>query len=139
MSSPDRLLDTSAAIALVLASHEHHEETVDHLDGLRLGLAGHAWFETFSVITRMPAPTRRSPEVVAQILAQNFPDSCFLSEERTRELTATIGESGLAGGAVYDALVGAAAAERTIPLVTRDRRAIDTYRLVGAAFELIST
>ena len=139
MSSPDRLLDTSAAIALVLASHEHHEETVEHLDGLRLGLAGHAWFETFSVITRMPAPSRRPPGAVAELLAQNFPDSYFLSEDGTRELTATIGASGLAGGAVYDALVGAAAAELAIPLVTRDRRAIDTYRLVGADIELIAT
>ena len=45
---PDVLVDTSAAVALVVADHEHHEATAAALDGRRLGLAGHAAFETFS-------------------------------------------------------------------------------------------
>ncbi|MDQ3537526.1 MAG: hypothetical protein M3415_01820 [Actinomycetota bacterium] len=35
---------------------------------------------------------------------------------------------GIAGGAVYDALVGATAAEHGWPLATRNRQALDTYR-----------
>ena len=44
---------------------------------------------------------------------------------------------GIHGGAVYDALVGAAAAEHDAVLVTRDQRAVPTYRAVGAAFRLL--
>jgi predicted nucleic acid-binding protein len=39
---------------------------------------------------------------------------------------------GVAGGAVYDALVGATAAEHGVPLVSRDARARAAYRTVGA-------
>jgi|GEM_PF-7104653 len=42
-----------------------------------------------------------------------------------------------AGGSVYDALVGAAAAEHRLPLATRDRRAIDTYRSLNVALEIL--
>ena len=43
---PTVLLDTSAAIALVLEDHDSHAATVIAVRGHRLGLAGHAWFET---------------------------------------------------------------------------------------------
>jgi hypothetical protein len=38
------LVDTSAAVALTVADHEHHEDTFAQLGGRRLGLAGHAAF-----------------------------------------------------------------------------------------------
>lgn len=37
-------------------------------------------------------------------------------------------QAGISGGGVYDALVGAVAVEHGVPLVTRDRRALRTYR-----------
>jgi hypothetical protein len=55
------LLDTSAAIALMVEDHDAHIATLDAVRGRRLGLAGHAWFETYSVLTRLPAGLRRSP------------------------------------------------------------------------------
>ena len=58
---PIVLLDTSAAIALVLEDHDAHAATVAAVAGRRLGLAGHAWFETYSVLTRLPGDLRRSP------------------------------------------------------------------------------
>jgi len=36
------------------ADHEHHETTFEALAHRRLGLSGHAAFETFSVVTRLP-------------------------------------------------------------------------------------
>jgi predicted nucleic acid-binding protein len=39
---------------------------------------------------------------------------------------------------VYDALVGATAAEHGLPLVTRDLRAVDTYRALDVDVELIA-
>src|SRR5664279_5002978 len=51
---PVALLDTSAAIALLVEDHEAHAATLEAVRGRRLGLAGHAWFETYSVLTRLP-------------------------------------------------------------------------------------
>jgi predicted nucleic acid-binding protein len=135
--APDLLVDTSAAVALVLADHEHHEATVRAFDGRRLGLAGHAAFETFSVLTRLPPPARRRPPVVTELLAQNFPDSRFLSPGSAEQLLDQLTAGEIAGGSVYDALVGAAAREHRIPLATLDRRALDVYRVLGIDVELI--
>jgi len=38
---------------------------------------------------------------------------------------------------VYDALVGAAAVQHGLTLVTRDRRAADTYRRLDVTFVLL--
>lgn len=48
-----------------------------------------------------------------------------------------LGGDGIAGGSVYDALVGAAAAEHRLALATRDRRARDDYRALGVDVELL--
>ena len=74
------LLDTSAAIALVVEDHEAHVATLDAVRGRRLGLAGHAWFETYSVLTRLPGGLRRSPTDVVALLSHDFPASAFLYE-----------------------------------------------------------
>lgn len=50
---PERLVDTSVAISLLVTDHEHHDATVTAIGTDRLGLAGHAAFETFSVLTRL--------------------------------------------------------------------------------------
>ncbi len=56
--NPVALLDTSTAIALVVEDHEAHWATLDAVRGRQLGLAGHAWFETYSVLTRLPPGLR---------------------------------------------------------------------------------
>ncbi|MEA2973791.1 MAG: hypothetical protein QOG82_2249 [Actinomycetota bacterium] len=137
-SDPDLLVDTSAAVALVVGDHEFHEATLDALDGRILGLSGHAAFETFSVLTRLPPPARRSPPVIAQVLATNFPESRFLSAAGTAGLFSRLASGDFAGGSVYDALVGAAAAEHDVALATWDRRALDTYRALGVNVHLLS-
>ena len=38
---------------------------------------------------------------------------------------------------MYDALVGAAAAEHGLSLFSRDRRALDTYRALGVTVEFL--
>lgn len=131
------LADTSVAVALVVVDHAFHAATLATVGDRRLGLAGHAAFETFSVLTRLPPPARRPPAVVAELLVTNFPETRHLSSERAQALVRTLGEQGIAGGSVYDALVGATAAEHDIVLVTRDARALDTYRSVGASIELL--
>lgn len=134
---PDLLVDTSVAVALVVSDHRHHDETFEALDGRRLGLAGHAAFETFSVLTRLPPPARRTPATVARLLEANFPDSRFLSERSASSLLAELASRKIAGVSVFDALVGAAANEHGSTLATRDRRALDTYRALEVHVELI--
>ena len=134
---PDALVDTSVAVPLVVADHEHHRVVVDAVGTRVLGLAGHAAFETFSVLTRLPPPARRGPRVVGRLLAHNFPATRFLSGDAAVELLARLGTLGIAGGAVYDALVGASAAQHGLTLLTRDHRAIETYRRLDVTFTLL--
>lgn len=135
--SPEALVDTSVAVALVLADHEHHDAVVAAVGGRRLGLAGHAAFETFSVLTRLPAPARRPASIIEQLIRSNFPASRFLGTAETATLLGRLAALGIAGGAVYDALVGAVSVAESIPLVTRDTRAVEVYRALDVDFELI--
>ena len=132
-ADPDEvlLLDTSAAIALVVEDHEAHASTLAAVRGRRLGLAGHAWFETYSVLTRLPGPLRRSPADVAALLAHDFPATVFLGPEEAAALGPEIARLGISGGAVYDALVGATARQDGLPLVWGDARARGVYDALG--------
>ena len=55
-SHPDLLVDTSVAVALVVADHEHHAVTIEALGERRLGLAGHA-------AARHPSGTAGGPRI----------------------------------------------------------------------------
>lgn len=132
------LVDTSIAVALLVTGHDHHQPTFRALRRRKLGLAGHAAFETFSVLTRMPPPARRTPATVARLLAANFPHSRFLGARAAAALLAEFETGGIAGGAVYDALVGAAANEYGLRLATRDRRALEIYRALDVDVELLA-
>lgn len=127
-SPPELLVDTSVAVALVVADHEHHRAVVEAVGERTLGLAGHAAFETFSVLTRLPPPARRDPATIARLLESSFPATRFLSPAEAQSLLDRLGVLGVAGGSVYDALVGATAAAHGVPLATRDVRAIEVYR-----------
>ncbi len=140
MDNDDRqvvLLDTSTAIALILEDHEAHASTVDAVRGRQLGLAGHAWFETYSVLTRLPAGLRRSPADAYRILARNFPASAFVGEVEAADFARELARLGISGGAVYDALVGAAARQHRRLLASRDARARPVYEALGVETEVI--
>jgi predicted nucleic acid-binding protein len=130
-TSADVLLDTSVAVPFLLRGHPAHAGIRAAVAGKRIGLAGHAEFETFSVITRLPEPLRMSPPEARRMLHQNFPRTRHLSSERAAEFLAVCADSGVAGGAVYDALVAATAIEHGRLLATRDRRALITYAALG--------
>lgn len=121
----------------LVVAHEAHAVTHAAVSGMRLGLAGHAAYETFSVITRLPEPSRVSPALAVRILRHNFPHSEHISARRTASLFAELADAGISGGAVYDALVGAAAREHGRPLVTRDARALRTYQALGVEVVLV--
>lgn len=135
--SPILLLDTSAAIALVDPTNIAHAAVSEAVGEHVLGLAGHAAFETYSVLTRMPPPRRLRPEEAQQLIETNFPETRHLDQTHAADLVVALARAGVAGGAVYDALVGAAALFHHLPLLTCDRRAKPTYRLLGVQFRLV--
>jgi len=131
------LLDTSAAVPLVLADHEAHGATTAALAGRDLGLAGHAAFETWSVLTRLPGARRLSPASAGRLLAADFAHSRQLGAQQAAALLAALPSLRLSGGSVYDALVGAVAVEHDLELVSRDRRAQGTYTRLGVRLRLL--
>ena len=130
-SAEPLLLDTSAAVPLIVADHPSHEQVLRQVAKRSLGLAGHAAFETYSVLTRLPAPARRSPATVSRVIGLNFPETRFLPADEHVQLLTQLAELGIAGGSVYDALVGMTAAHHSLALATRDERALPTYRRLG--------
>ena len=94
------LLDTSTAIALLVEDHESHRAALAATRGRQLGLAGHAWFETYSVLTRLPSGLRRAPADALRLLAANFPATSFLGARETAALGRELARLGIAGGSV---------------------------------------
>lgn len=136
-ADPSVLADTSAAVAVVLPDHVHHQAARARLDAEVCGLAGHAAFEAYSVLTRLPNPNRLTPRAARTLLARRFTADRFLDAQASATLLAAISELGIVGGAVYDALVAATTIHHDLPLVTCDARAVETYRRLGARFELL--
>ena len=131
------LLDTSAALALVQFENTFHRAARARVTACHRGMSGHAGVELLSVLTRLPAPQRLSPAAAMRLHVTNFPDSRFLSAAQMPDLLLEFAALGLAGGAVYDGLVGAAAREHRLTLITGDRRAESTYRALGVTYELL--
>jgi predicted nucleic acid-binding protein len=73
-----------------------------------------------------------------RVLTNTFPESKFLGSRAAAALFAELETTGIAGGAIYDALVGAAANEHRLPLATRDRRALDVYRALDVDIEVLT-
>lgn len=125
-------VDTSVAIPLLVATHDAHATVVAWWSGRDLALSGHALVETYSVLTRLPGDLRLSPVDAASLMRARFVEPFVLPVIAARGLVATFADLGIAGGAVYDALVASAALAHDATLATRDARARATYELVGA-------
>jgi predicted nucleic acid-binding protein len=80
---------------------------------------------------------RRSPAAVSRLLATSFPHTRFLGARAAASVLGELGAAGIAGGGVYDALVGAVAREHRLTLATRDRRALEIYRVLEVEVELL--
>ncbi|MDP1847852.1 MAG: type II toxin-antitoxin system VapC family toxin [Solirubrobacteraceae bacterium] len=125
-------LDTSVAIALLVQTHREHAAVVRWCGSRPLVLSGHAVAETYSVLTRLPGDVRLSPVDAARLLGAWFGPPLLLGPDSAARLPEVLSGLGIAGGAVYDALVGLAAVEHDADLATRDIRAKATYETVGA-------
>lgn len=124
-------VDTSVALALLIASHRHHDAARAWLSGRKVALSGHAAAETFSVLTRLPGDARFRPEDAARLISSRFAPTLVPETPTIRNLPGILAPLGIAGGAVYDALVGLAARDNGADLATRDARALPTYERLG--------
>lgn len=106
------------------------------MTGARAGIAGHALFETYSVLTRHPQVR------LSSVQAMEMPDDLFhhravLSKAAVDRTLRRLAHGQIAGGATYDGLIGATAKEAGLPLLTLDRRARRTYEAVGAGVQYL--
>ena len=110
------LCDTSALIAAVSSWHEHHERTRSEIERRersdeQMVVAGQSLAETYSVLTRLPAPHRLRADDAIALIESNWRDTPIvhltgsemwgaLREAQRREMI---------GGQMYDALIAVAA------------------------------
>jgi predicted nucleic acid-binding protein len=128
-------VDTSVAVPLLIAHHQHHAQVAAWAQGRTLCLSGHSLIETYSVLTRLPGDARVSVLDAVRLIDENFARPLVLSARAARVSHRECAVKGVAGGATYDALVALAAREHGAPLATRDARARSTYEAVGVTVE----
>lgn len=131
-------LDTSVAIPLLVKTHKAHRDVVSWWGGRDIALCGHALAETYSVLTRLPGDLRLAPSDASRLISARFSTPLTLSAKTARRVAEILGTAGIAGGAVYDALVALAAIDHRCALATRDARAKATYDLIGVNVEIAS-
>jgi len=131
--------DTSVLVASFASWHEHHDVAFAALANIDSVIA-HCLLETFSVLTRLPAPHRMPADVVATFLDQTFAKHpiVVLPSVEQRKLVTTLTSQRLSGGAVYDALIAASCVHAGLKLLTLDGRARQTYALLGAEHALLT-
>jgi predicted nucleic acid-binding protein len=130
--------DTSVVVAAFASWHEQHAPARRALDaGLRL--VDHCALESYSVLTRLPAPHRSAPALVLEFLDARFPRPWLcLTEATYHAFIKALPARGISGGASYDALVAATAVACDAELVSCDRRAWTTYERMGVRATLLS-
>ena len=137
MASLTLTADTSVIVPSLISWHPLHRLAASHLANVQR-LPAHALAESFSVLTRLPAPLAIRPEQARRLLAHSFPDDPItLSAAGYRETIRRLAEADIGGGRTYDAVVAATAVEAGTCLVTADRRALATYALIGAEYQLL--
>jgi predicted nucleic acid-binding protein len=128
-------VDSSVIIAGVLSWHEFHERAFAALGkavaGRRLLLPLPVLIESYSVLTRLPAPHRLRGEVAYELLHDSFSGSRIisLSQDSAWGFLQECVEMSTLGGRVYDAIIAAAAIEAgATELLTFNARDFEAFR-----------
>lgn len=129
--------DTSVVVAALSGWHEHH--VVARAALLQADwLGAHVVAETVSVLSRLPhghaIPLQEAVSAMRRVVERTGRSPQQLRGDRYLLVLGALGASGLGGGAVYDAVIGATAREHEATLVTLDRRAQRAYEAVGATW-----
>jgi predicted nucleic acid-binding protein len=131
-------VDTSVAVPALLGWHTAHSAARRAARGA--AIPAHALVETYSVLTRLPAPHRVESHVAESLLSGWFPGRQVLAvpADIARSLVRRLAAAGVEGGAAYDGVLALTAAAHRAELVTRDRRAATTYEALGVRYRLIA-
>jgi len=131
--------DTSVLVASFASWHQHHAVALAAVRRVDVVVA-HTLLETYSVLTRLPAPHRMTPEVVSKYLDLTFGKHAVtsLSAVAQRELVGTCAAQSLAGGSIYDAVIAATCVAAKLQLLTLDGRARATYSVLGVEHVLLA-
>jgi predicted nucleic acid-binding protein len=111
------LPDTSCMVAAVCSWHEHHERAATAIESRldrreRMVVAAPALIETYSVLTRLPAPHRLSPVDALCLMEANYlrpAKVVALPPEDYKTILRGAPGGGIAGGRIYDAIIAACA------------------------------
>jgi predicted nucleic acid-binding protein len=129
--------DSSVAIAALLHDHPAHDSAADALAATETTIA-HVALETYSVLTRLPAPSRADASTAAMALGVRLPATYVtLEASEYAQTPARLAAAGVSGGASYDGLIALAALEHDLELLTRDKRAERTYRALDVPYRLL--
>ncbi len=127
-------VDTSCMIAALCGWHERNAAAVAEINrrldrGERLATCAPALVETYSVLTRLPAPHRMSSQDAWQAIEANFVRGRSVVALDTTAYVAVLRQlasEGIGGGRTYDALIAACAAiTKANTLLTFNRRHFD--------------
>jgi len=121
-----------------MRSHPQHDLIVETLSGRDLCATAHSLAEAYSVLTRLAGDAQVEPSEAVALIDAWFPEVLTLSEALATNVHRQLAGVGVAGGAVYDALVALAAKEHDAVLVTRDARALGTYEAIKVEVEVLA-
>jgi len=109
----------------------------DALAGCKTTIA-HAAIETYSILTRLPAPHRVDARTAAAVLAKRLTTTyATLDANSCTTAPSTLAAAGVSGGATYDGLIALTARQHDLELITRDKRAERTYRALNVPYQLL--
>ena len=129
--------DTSVVVAGFAEWHPHFEQAHGALNS-SMPIAAHVALEGYSTLTRLPDPFRVSADIASEYLEAGFAfKHLTLPDDEHDGIVGKLAERGVAGGAVYDALVALTAAHHEHVLLTLDRRAESTYKRLGVSYEML--
>jgi predicted nucleic acid-binding protein len=98
-------------VATFYADHEHHQRSIDvflRFDKKNACCGAHSLAEVYAILTGMPAPRRVSGNEALLFLGdiRNHLTLVALNEQEYFQVAEASAEAGLAGGAIYDAILG---------------------------------
>ena len=107
------VLDTNCMVAALCAWHQHHEAAAQAIEerlarGEEPVSVAPALVETYSVLTRLPAPHRLAPTTARTLVHSNFIKGKRViapTAETLCELIYSAPERGIKGGHTYDAVI----------------------------------
>lgn len=133
--------DTSVLIAGFDSTHPCFSEAQAALAEVRRAgaLVAHTIAETFAVLSAPAGPYPALPEDALAYLEPFLErDPIGIAPAAYPQAVSELTSAGVAGGAVYDGLIGLAARQHGAELISLDARASRTYRRLAIHFRILA-